>query len=152
MLKKLLKEKSHSIFIQFFRYAVVGGIATGVDYGTYLLFTEVFGVYYLVSNVIGFSTGLFTNYILSIIWVFSVKPMKNKVLEFAIFGIIGGIGLGLNSLFLWFFTDIVSIDHRISKIIATIFVLFWNFFARKYVLFHTAKDNEENDPASVSDS
>ncbi|MBN2535793.1 MAG: GtrA family protein [Spirochaetales bacterium] len=143
MIKKIFKEKTNSLSIQFFRYGIVGGIASVVDYGMMLLFKEVFLVYYLIAGGIGFCAGLVVNYILSILWVFPVKTMENKFLEFAIFGVIGGIGLGLLTLFLWFFTDIVSIDYKISKIIAMILVLFWNFLARKYVLFHYAGTKKE---------
>lgn len=151
MIKKVFKEKSHSIIIQFFRYSIVGGIAWLVDYGTFLLFTDIFHVYVYVSNVIAFCTGLLTNYILSIIWVFPVQPFKNKFLEFIIFGVIGVIGLGLISLFLWFFHDVLSIDHRIAKIMATIPVLLWNFLARRYVLFYRIhKENKESDSPGIS--
>ena len=150
MLKKIFKDKSHNTLIQFFRYAIVGGIATGVDFGTYVLFTDVFSVYYLISNVIAFCTGLVTNYFLSVIWVFPVKLMKNKFLEFLVYGSIGAVGLGLNTLFLWFFTDILFIDDKISKIIAIALVVLWNFFARKYVLFRQAKQKEVDDSSGIS--
>jgi putative flippase GtrA len=45
------------------------------------------------------------------------------------------VGLGLNEVFIWFFTAEVGFYYLISKIISAIIVLFWNFFARKYVLF-----------------
>lgn len=153
MIKKIFKEKTHSTFIQFFRYGIVGGIAWCVDYGILALFTEVFKVYYLISGVIGFCIGLVVNYILSIIWVFPVKMMENKFLEFAVFGVIGGIGLGLLTLLFWFFTNILSIHYLISKVIATVFVLLWNFLARKYVLFHKlSKKKEKSDIVAASES
>ena len=143
MLKKLFTDKSHNTLIQFFRYAIVGGVAFIVDLGSFLFFTEVFHLHYLWSNVIGFCAGLVTNYILSILWVFPVKMMKNRGLEFAVFGIIGVIGLGLATLFLWLFTDFAHIDYRYSKIIAMALVLLWNFLARKYVLFRKAKKQDK---------
>ncbi|MBN2444151.1 MAG: GtrA family protein [Spirochaetales bacterium] len=145
MIKKIFQDKTHNTLIQFIRYAIAGGVASVFDYGSMLLFTEVIHVHYLISSGIGFCAGLIVNYILSVFWVFPVKMMKNRVLEFMVFGLIGFIGLGLVTLFLWFFTDLISIDYRISKFIAMGLVLLWNFIARKYLLFHTLKKKNNSD-------
>ena len=52
---------------------------------------------------------------------------------------IGLAGLGLTLFFLWFFTDFVGIYKEISKIMASALVLFWNFIARKVILFQKDK-------------
>ena len=44
---------------------------------------------------------------------------------------IGVIGLGLDTLFVWIFTDSLKIYYMLSKIISTILVFIWNFGARK---------------------
>jgi len=75
-----------------------------------------------------------TNYILSILWVFDRRAVQSRWIEFCIFGVIGLIGLGLNEGIIWFFTEKVHF-HYISKIIATVAIYCWNFFARKYTLF-----------------
>jgi putative flippase GtrA len=52
-----------------------------------------------------------------------------------IFAVIGLVGLGLNEGIIWSFTDLVHFHYLISKIISAIVVFFWNFFARKKILF-----------------
>jgi putative flippase GtrA len=47
----------------------------------------------------------------------------------------GVVGLGFNDLFMWIFTDRCGIYYLLSKVITTAIVYFWNFFARKYILF-----------------
>jgi putative flippase GtrA len=145
MLKKIFTDKSHNSLIQFFRYAIVGAIASVVDYGLLLSGVEIFHLELIPANTIGFCGGLITNYILSIVWVFPVKMMKKRYLEFIVFGIIGVVGLGLNNLFIWFFTERIGIDYKISKIIAMALVLLWNFSARKFLLFRKG-NAEENGP------
>ena len=56
-------------------------------------------------------------------------------MEIGIFTCIGMIGLGLNELFMWAFTERVRLHYLMSKAVATVFVYFWNFFARKFILF-----------------
>ncbi|OPY27438.1 MAG: GtrA-like protein [Methanobacterium sp. PtaU1.Bin242] len=134
-LQKLLKQQTDRISIQFFRYIFVGGIAFIVDFGSLFIFTDIFGLYYLISAAIAFILGLITNYILSINWVFNRRTLNNRTYEFGLFTIIGIIGLALNEFFIWFLTAEIGFYYLISKIIAAIIILFWNFFARKLTLF-----------------
>ncbi|MDP2947234.1 MAG: GtrA family protein [Nanoarchaeota archaeon] len=131
----LLFKKTDKIFVQMFRYTFVGGIAFVVDFCALAFFTEIIGIHYLVSAAIAFLLGLAINYILSTAWVFTKRTFKNKYIEFGFFALIGIVGLGLNELFIWFFTEHIHFYYLFSKIISTIFVYLWNFFARRFLLF-----------------
>ena len=135
LFNKLFKEETENTLIQLFRYGFVGGAAFLVDYGVLVLLTEVFGMHYLLSATISFILGLITNYLLSVVWVFNNRTLGNRWAEFTVFTIIGVIGLGLNALIMYVCTDKMGIHYMISKIISTVIVFFWNFFARKIVLF-----------------
>jgi len=134
-IKALFLEKSDKTSSQLIKYVFVGGCAYIVDFGTLFILTEYVKIHYLVSAAAAFALGLITNYTLSIIWVFSKRSLKNKKTEFIIFAVIGIFGLGFNELFIWFFTEITGFHYLISKVISTVFVFFWNFFARKKLLF-----------------
>jgi len=133
---KLFLDKTENTLVQLFRYTFVGGFAFVVDFGTLFLLTEIFHIHYLLSAAMAFILGLITNYFLSIKWVFSIRSIENKKIEFLLFSIIGMIGLGLNELLLWIFTDLILIHYLLSKIITAIFVYLWNFIGRKYLLFN----------------
>lgn len=128
-------KKSDKTFIQLFRYGFVRGIAYSVDFGSLVFLTEVFKIHYLISAAIAFILGFLTNYTLSISWVFSKRTLADKRIEFLIFSIIGLVGLGLNEVIIWFFTELIHFHYLISKIFSTVVVFFWNFFARKKMLF-----------------
>jgi putative flippase GtrA len=138
-IKSVFSGKTNNILFQLLRYTFVGGFAFLVDFGTLIILTEYFSIYYLVSAGIAFLFGLVINYFLSIKWVFNSRAMENPLLEFLLFSLIGLIGLGLNELFLWILTDILLIYYLLSKIITAFIVYFWNFFARKKMLFNTQK-------------
>ena len=132
---KLIKDQTDKTKFQMFRYIFVGGAAFIVDFLSLFILTEFFGVYYLISAAIAFILGLIVNYLLSISWVFNKRTLKNRHFEFAVFAVIGTVGLGLNEVFIWFFTQDLQIYYLLSKILAAVIILFWNFFARKFVLF-----------------
>ncbi len=133
---KIVLEKTENIKLQFFRYLFVGGFAAIVNIGSLFIFKEWLNIHYLIANVIGFIFGLITNYILSKWLVFSKENNLNLVLEFITYAIIGVLGLGFDTLFMWLFTSILGLYYMLSKIISTGLVFIWNFFARKaiYVL------------------
>lgn len=137
--EKLFKAPTENFLIQLFRYGFVGGAAFIVDYGILILLTELFGLHYLLSATISFLLGLITNYLLSISWVFNKRSVSNRWTEFFIFSVIGIIGLGLNNLIMYLCTEKVLIHYTISKIVATVIVFFWNFLARKALLFKEKK-------------
>lgn len=127
---------AETLLEQFLRYLVVGGVAFLVDFGVLVVLTELY-FHYLISAAIAFCCGLVTNYLLSITWVFSARSMADKRVEFAIFSIIGIVGLGWNQLLMYLGTDIVGLDYRVSKLITVALVLFWNFGMRKLLLFRS---------------
>ena len=114
---------------------MVGAIAFAFDFTSLFALTQFGGVHYLVAAGIAFLIGLSINYALSIKWVFNRRSIQDKRMEFLLFALIGLAGLGLNELLIWLFTEIARFHYLASKIISTMFVYLWNFFARKYSLF-----------------
>lgn len=134
-IQKLFTSKTENTFIQLFRYFFVGGFAFVVDYGTLFVLTEFCGVNYLISAAIAFILGLIVNYLISIIWVFGQRTVENRWIEFAIFSGIGLIGLVLNEAIMYLGSDVLGLYFMLSKLCSTGIVFFWNFFARKIILY-----------------
>ena len=127
---------SKRLIAAFFRYAIAGGIGFVLDYGVLTICYEVLGLHYLVASVTGFVAGMVFVYLCSNKWVFATRSMADKAwLEFAIFAIIGVVGLGLTVLMMWIFVEVFKIYPLISKLFTTALVLLWNFFARKIILY-----------------
>lgn len=139
-LYKLFIEKTDDTKLQFFRYLFVGGFAAVINIGSLYVLKEFVHIYYLIANVLGFMLGLITNYILSKWLIFSKENNLNKLTEFIIYAIIGIVGLGLDTVFVWLFTEL-GLYYMISKIVSTGLVFIWNFFARKiiYVIINKVK-------------
>ena len=130
---KLFSGDTENTFIQFFRYCFVGGFATVVDWAlSSLLFYLVFSGsgYAALCNGLSFVAGLLVNYFLK---------MQNRFLEFLSFAAIGVVGLlltiGITKGFAWALADVTSLYQILSKVVSTAVAFFWNFFARKYLLY-----------------
>lgn len=136
LINKVFVKKTENSYVQFFRYGFVAVVSLVVDFGGMVILTEVFGVNYLLSATLSFIAGLLTNYSLSKIWVFHSSKLEDAKWEFTIFAIIGIAGLVLTDLILWTLTDGFGVYYITSKAVATILVYFWNFGARKKILFN----------------
>lgn len=117
------------------RYLCVGGVAFLADFATLVALTEWAAMHYTLSAAFAFGVGLAVNYQLSVAWVFHHHVFSDQRTEFMLFSMIGIAGLGLTEVIMWCGTEGVRLDYRISKLIAVALVLFWNFAARKILLF-----------------
>lgn len=134
-LQKLFIHKTENKYVQFFRYGFVSLAALIVDFGGLILLKEAFHVNYIVSATISFTGGLIINYLLSKAWVFQESRFQSKSAEFALFAGIGIVGLVLNDVILWAMTGVFGVFYVLSKLAATAVVFFWNFGARKVLVF-----------------
>lgn len=123
-------------FLQFFRYIFVGGIATVVDWSILFLLTDFAHIYHLVSAVIAFVAGLVANFVLSQLLVFQANEARvNAVMEFVCYALIGVVGLGITEVILLLLTNHWHMHYMLSKVIATVIVLAWNYMARKKIIY-----------------
>lgn len=154
--KELFLLPTQNGFVQFFRFLFVGGVATVVDIaiatasyewmGLKQLYLSFFGFDggLLLANAFGFTVGLITNYLLSIVWIFRHQNI-NRVKEFLSFTLIGLMGLSIklgtvavlerfvfnmDANFLGIF-PMVTLVASLGTVVAFV----WNFLARKLFLY-----------------
>ena len=158
-----LKQTKKDLFWEIFRFLLVGGTATIVDYFVFWLFDGVLfplvsdaawwtTVSLILSTALGFCVGLVVNWLLSISFVF--RQVKNKEeatsnKAFMIFTIIGVIGLLITEIGILVLVAILpefslfgstallgtSWAKWLAKVIMTCIVLVWNYVGRKIFIF-----------------
>ncbi len=119
---------------QFLKFAVVGTIGFGVDFGILITLLNFFHVNVYVANTVSFTTAVLSNYLWNSLWTFGDLPKRHgrQLVQFFVVSI---IGLLINQTILYFFYDLVGLHVLVAKAIATIVVLFWNFAANKLWTF-----------------
>ena len=80
---------------QFLKFAVVGLISFGIDWGMLIALVELFHLDFLMSTTVSFITSVVVNYWLSMKYVFDHREGMSRKREFTIFTILSVIGLGL---------------------------------------------------------
>jgi len=128
----------NSLFTEAFKYLFVGGLCTLLDFSLLFLLTKYLGINYIASSILSFMSGTILNYYLCTIWIFKIRVIVKRQHEFLYYLIITGIGLGINTILIWGFTEFLALYFMLSKLLATFVTYWWNFGARKYFL-HTIK-------------
>ncbi len=117
------------------RAVPVSLVSFALDFGTLAFLTEVAGLHYLVSAALSFLLGTTVSWALSVRWVFAVRRFASKATEYGLFVFVGVVGLGLNEVLLWAFTEKLGLFYLASKVVAATLVFSWNFGMRKVLLF-----------------
>ena len=121
------------LIIQLIKFAVVGVIATIIDFGVLMLLREGLNVEVLVASAVAFSVSVIANYILSMLFVF--KGSENgKVKEFIVFVVLSVGGLLLNQFIMWLGTEMLTVYYLWVKVFSCVFVPIYNFITRKIFL------------------
>lgn len=102
--------KEHKLLKQILKFAVVGGLAFVIDFVVYTIVCKTLpGQYsYLIAGICGFTVSLIFNYIASMAFVFERKENADKKTEFVIFLVLSLIGMGLNTVILWLYVDLLT--------------------------------------------
>ncbi len=157
------KQTKKQLFWEIFRFLLVGGTATLVDYAVFYLFRQWLlpaslmagrawdTTSLVIATAFGFCVGLLVNWLLSVTFVF--RAVKNKEeaksqKSFWIFTVIGLIGLGITELgvvtLVALFPDITLFgttkfllpwEEWLAKVIMTCIVLVFNYIGRKKFIF-----------------
>ena len=120
---------------KFIKFAIVGTSGLVIDFGTTYIFKEKLHIYRYLASSIGFTLAASSNYIFNRLWTFhSTNPQV--FFEYSTFIIISVIGLGINNTILWLFSDKWKQNFYLSKLLATVITIIWNFLANFYITFH----------------
>lgn len=159
------KQTIKELFWEFFRFLLVGGLSTIVDYAIFYLFRQCIlpssliaesgawdSVSLIIATALGFLCGLVTS------WTFSLKFVYRNLKDreqagskksFILFAIIGFFGLIITEIgmhvivgacpeiFLFQTTELLGLPWKewLAKMIMTCIVLVWNYLGRKIFIF-----------------
>ena len=135
---------------RFLRFAVVGVIGAGVDFGLANLLTRAFHIPLVIAGAISFVAAILSNFIWNRYWTYPdsrSKPVSRQLVQFAIISV---MGLAIRVPLLYFLEPVMeglaatlglafppildskAIGDNLTLAIAVLVVMFWNFFANRY--------------------
>ena len=121
---------------QVFTYLVVGGLTTVVNYVVFAL-CNLFNQSTLVSQICSFIVAVVFAYITDKTFVFENKnwSINNVLNEFLTFSIARVFSFMVETIFILVTVEMFNINSLLSKLIATIFVMIFNYVVSKKYIF-----------------
>ncbi len=152
---------------RFIKFSVVGIIGAVVDFGSFNLLANVFGVASVVASVISFTAAITSNFLWNRYWTYPdsrSKPVSQQVIQFSLVNLVGlvirtpifafsegpMILLSENLLPLaqsilpesvasLTFLNATVLGRNLALALAVIVVLFWNFFINRIWTYSDAE-------------
>ena len=130
---------------RFVRFGMVGLSGTALDFAILTLLKVGFGVPTLPANVVSYTCGAVSNFFLNRAWTYGDAPKGRTLLQLGQFITIGLIGLVLNNLVVaateypaGLLLHNAAYGYIPAKLVATLIVLMWNFWANRFWTFKAA--------------
>ena len=130
-MKQLIARHHHSIS-EFFKFALVGLLNTGVDVAIFFLLTWL-GVFYVAAQVVSYSCGAANSYLLNKVWTF--RSCGLSYAEIVRFAVVNLASLGISLVSLSLLHDRAGLALAAAKGVATVCALAANFLGNKLWVF-----------------
>jgi putative flippase GtrA len=105
--------------------------------------TDMLGVHYLLSSIVGYASIVISSYIFSVTWIFTERKIASKGKEFVAFTLITVFAILMNLISMWFFTDYLGWYYIISNITTNFLATIWGYVPKKIFLFSSKKEKVE---------
>ena len=133
------------------RFAVSGGVCFLIEFAALVALHDKLGLDTLIATPIAFLISVIVNYILCVKWVFPGAGEQRRAAQ-AGFLVTSVMGLFLNEGLMYLFRVLFGEDaavltvfgftvtmYMVNKVMATVIVMIWNYFTKRYILTRAGK-------------
>ena len=131
---QILESKTHKSLKQLILFFYIGGSISLADFAGFYILYKIFGVHYILASLIMFVLASGIGVWLYRRFVFGETHL-HRGLEVGLTYLINTIGIGLNTLILWLCVEFLGFEAIVAKILASLLVAFYGFYARKLVIY-----------------
>ena len=124
------------------KYTLISFIGGALNLAILYSLTEFFGIYYIISAVIGFIVGGTHNFTLNKVWTFKEKLKDKYFKEYCYFFSVSIFSYALSILILYLLTEFAGIFYIFSQAIALITGGSLNFVINKIYTFRARKKKD----------
>ncbi|WP_298837929.1 GtrA family protein [Clostridium sp.] len=120
------------------RFGCVGGLNTTIDFGIFSVLNGLFGVNYVISQILSYSGGTLNSYFLNKFWTFNdTKVSKKTTKEIIQFIVVNSASLGVSLIGMSILLTNSAMNPLIAKIISMVLAQVVNFLGYRFWVFGT---------------
>lgn len=123
-----------AIFSVFIKFGIVGFSSFIIDFSITYLLKEKFKINKFIANTTGFLIAATFNFFMNRLWTFKSQDLDVSS-QFFKFMAIASVGLLINNGIIYIFNEKFRVNFYISKILAVIVVMFYNFSMNLLITF-----------------
>lgn len=112
-------------FDRLVRFALVGGVATAIQYAILIVLVREAGAWPTTASGIGFVVSAIGNYLLN--YYFTFRSRRSHGAALAKFLLLAAGGLAINSLLMQWLVAAAGLNYLVAQVCATGVVFLWNF-------------------------
>lgn len=118
------------------RYIISGGTAALVSLSLLYFFTDVVGIWYLLSSTLAFVVAFFVSFLLQKLWTFKDTHTKDISRQVSLYFVTAVSGLSANALFMYALVDIVGLWYIFAQILSSGTIATVTFFIYGNIIFN----------------
>lgn len=120
------------------RFGCVGGLNTAIDFGIFSVLNSLFGVNYVISQILSYSGGTLNSYFLNKFWTFNDTKIKKKTTkEIVQFIVVNSASLGVSLIGMSILLSDNSMNPLIAKVISMVLAQVVNYLGYRFWVFGT---------------
>ncbi len=122
-------------------YVFFGGLTTFVDFGVYMLLTDILFLDIVIANSIAWAAAVLFAFAVNKTIVFNDKrgALKIVLAQFVSFAGMRAVSGGLSTFFLWFFSELYGFNDLAVKAFIAATVIILNYIFSKLFIFKKTK-------------
>ncbi|URZ01354.1 GtrA family protein [Clostridium felsineum] len=126
----------HKKFKHLIRFGCVGCLNTLVDFGMFSILNSLFGLNYIISQIVSYSSGTLNSYLFNKFWTFTDTRTKKKTTsEIVQFILVNAASLGVSLIGLSILMNNNHINSFIAKILSMVLAQVVNFLGYRFWVF-----------------
>jgi len=124
-----------------FRYIFSGAVSSLSVWAILYILVQKFNLWYLMSSVISFCFGIAISFCMHKFFSFKDYSTKGMHLQFSVFFLFNLVMLGLNTLLMYVFVDIIGFWYLLSQVVITLCTATVNYMFFNKIIFSVKKEN-----------
>ena len=128
--------KNNERLTHILRFGFVGGLNTIIDFGIFSVLNSIFGVNYVISQILSYSGGTLNSYFLNKFWTFNdTKTNKKTTKEIVQFSVVNSASLGVSLIGMSILLSNDTMNPLIAKIVSMVLAQVVNFLGYRFWVF-----------------
>ncbi len=125
------------------KFGCVGCLNTMFDFGIFSLLNSLFGINYIISQIISYSSGTLNSFLFNKFWTFDdAKTGKKTTMEMVQFIVVNSVSLGVSLIGLTILMKDNHMNSFFAKIISMVLAQVVNFLGYRFWVFDIREKSE----------